>query len=385
VERARILVVGGGIAGLSTAWWLARSGAREVTLVERCSELGREATAQNAAILRTADPDPVMEEWTCAGARFLLAPPPGFAAGPLVERVGLVVAIDPAGPNALEWERRLAERPRGEIEELSPAAAEHALPHLSPRGLRCFRMRDEGRIELAQLVDAFARGARALGVRIETGAAVVRLLPDARGVELAGGRVIEAEQVALSAGAWAHRLARAAGSRVTLTPTRRHLLVTAPDARIGPAWPVAWTDADSLYLRPERGGLLASACDEEPLEPERLSAEPRELERLRARLARHAPQFAGLSARAFWAGLRTHAADRRFAIGRDPDLARLVWVAGLGGHGITCAGVAGEIASGVLLGRELPRSLAGSVDPARLVRGGGAAGQAAGTAAVLRA
>src|SRR5437773_3741717 len=96
MAQERIVIVGGGIAGLSTAWFLARAGARdragarEIVLVERERALARHATAQNAAILRTAGDDPALLRLAVRSARFLADPPAGFEE-PLLERCGMVL------------------------------------------------------------------------------------------------------------------------------------------------------------------------------------------------------------------------------------------------------------------------------------------------------
>ena len=60
------------------------------------------------------------------------------------------------------------------------------------------------------------------------------------GVELEDGATLEAETTVLAAGGWAGRLGVAAGARVALRPTRRHLLVTASDPEVDRTWPVVW-------------------------------------------------------------------------------------------------------------------------------------------------
>ena len=78
MQRSGILIVGGGIGGVATAWSLARRGAEGVVLLERERQLGAHATAQNAAILRTPTPDALVESLSREGADFLRAPPAGF-------------------------------------------------------------------------------------------------------------------------------------------------------------------------------------------------------------------------------------------------------------------------------------------------------------------
>jgi len=84
-RHADVLILGGGIAGLSTAWHLARRGDRRVTLLEREPAPGRCSSGLNAAILRTLGPDPVLNEITRRGGDFLRHPPGGFAPFPLLD------------------------------------------------------------------------------------------------------------------------------------------------------------------------------------------------------------------------------------------------------------------------------------------------------------
>jgi D-arginine dehydrogenase len=361
----RIVILGGGIAGLSTAWHLAVRGAQNVLLVEGETQLGRHATAQNAAILRSAMPDATLEELALESARFLREPPPGFAAAPLLDACGLVIAADEDGPESIAWNERFARRPRADLRELSQSELEQRAPHFVTHGLRSWLLASEGRVDVERLLGAFESGARRLGVQIELGARVRRLLPEARGLVLESGRTIVADCVVLAAGAWAHLLAGEIGSRVELFPTRRHLLVTRPDARVDARWPVVWTDGDPFYARPEAGGLLISGCDEEPLAPNALTASGHELARAWSKAGARLRGLEGLQAQRFWAGIRTHGESERFVIGRDPELQRLVWVAGLGGHGITCGPIAGRLAAECVLDGASRHPLARTLDPAR--------------------
>jgi glycine/D-amino acid oxidase-like deaminating enzyme len=354
VSTQKIVVIGGGLAGLSTAWHLARLGATDVVVVERERELGTQASAQNAAIVRTAIDDAPVRELARRGARFLNAPPEGFTRGPLVAGDGLLLfTCSPEhGGTAVDAAR---------IRQLVPALKS------APATGRFFA--DEGRVDVRALIDGFAGGARAAGVRFELGARVRGIRSAGRGVELEGGRTIDAEQCVIAAGAWAAPLGRAIGSRVALTPTRRHLLVTQADERVDARWPTVWSDDDEFYARPEAGGWMLCPCDEDEVDPDELAVSSAALESTRAKAQHLLEDAQDVRAAKFWAGLRTHASDRRFVIGRDPDVAGLVWAAGLGGHGVTCAAAVGELAASAVLGRALPRELAEPFSPARFAYG----------------
>jgi len=366
----RLVIIGGGVAGAATAYFLARGGARDVVLVERAHQLGTESSGKNAAILRTLTGDPVTDALARRGKQFLCSPPRGFAEHPLVDPCGLVLTADAAGADELRAWFGTGGRAAGG-QPLEPERVRALVPHLGPSPEAAYAFPAEGRIDVAALMEGLERGARAGGVAIETGAEVTELVARrgrVAGVRLAGGAELAAERTVLAAGAWVVGLARRAGSRIELRPTRRHLLVTAPDPAVDPRWPVLWHHGDSFYARPESGGMLLCGCDQSPVDPDHCTVDADVREAIAAKVARYLPGLADAGAAHFWAGLRTFAADHRFVVGPDPDLEGLEWVAGLGGHGMVCGAAVGELAAGALLDparRDGP--LARSLDPARLV------------------
>jgi D-arginine dehydrogenase len=355
--RERIVIVGGGIAGLSTAWHLAQSGTHDIVLIERESTLASQATAQNAAILRTTIDDPPTAALAARSAAFLARPPNGFE--PLLDACGMVVVT------RADFGPPLGLRRGAQAQRLDAARLRALVPDLAANRGDAWLVDGEGRVDVGALARGFETGARARGVAIETGARVRRLHAGAHGVELDDGTSIAADQVVIAAGAWAAPLAQAIGSRVELSPTRRHLIVTRPDERIDPRGPIVWSDVDDIYTRPEADGLMVCPCDEEDVDPDTLVVSADALSLTRRKCAAAFGTFQPLAPARFWAGLRTHAADRRFVLGRDPDVPGLVWAAGLGGHGITCSVAVGEIAAAAVLGSAMPADLIEPFSPAR--------------------
>jgi len=366
MDGERIVLVGGGIGGLATAWFLARRGGREVVLLERERELGAHSSGKNAGIQLTWAREEATMLLALETARFLSDPPPGFAPRALADRRGLVLlAADPASPALAPWAAR---KEPGALERVARAGLRRLLPDYEGGAQGALWVRDEGCIDTALLIEAFARGARAAGASIRTGARVEGFLRDGDalcGVRLAGGEELCAATTALASGGWAGALGRAAGSRLALRPTRRHILVTGPDPRVDPDGPILWSEPDAYYARPESGGLLISACDQTDVEPDACSADESVRELVAEKTARLLPRHADAEAAHFWAGLRTFAADADFLIGPDPDVPGLFWVAALGGHGMSCSAGIGRLAAELLLGAAADDPLAPLVAPAR--------------------
>jgi len=355
----RILVVGGGIAGLAACWALARAGERDIELHEQDEGLALRATRSNAAILRTPMPDEVLERFAREGAALLLAPPADLATAPLASTNGVVLLGDPARST---WLARAAARPS--TRPLAPNELALLHPLLAAQHEPAWLMGDEGVIKLGALLDALQAALRRQGVRVLAGSRIARLEPG-RGAHDAQGRFHHAERLVVASGAWAAPLAATAGSRLGFQPTRRHLALVDIGARLDPRWPVAWAEEEPFYARVSSRGLLLSSCDEQAVDPARAAADARVvatiLERARARLL---PQRQMVLTHA-WSCLRTHGADERFVVGPDPEVEGLWFLAGLGGHGITCGLPAALLLAEHMTQGRSSHPLAAAFDPRR--------------------
>jgi hypothetical protein len=81
-----VIIIGGGIAGASLAYFLTERGVTNVALLERESQPGYHATGRSAASLVEFDPIPAVQRLKAMGGKFLRNPPGGFAQNPLLRR-----------------------------------------------------------------------------------------------------------------------------------------------------------------------------------------------------------------------------------------------------------------------------------------------------------
>jgi glycine/D-amino acid oxidase-like deaminating enzyme len=368
------LIVGGGIAGLSTAWHLAASEGGRILLLERENVLGSMSSGLNAGILRTLGSDALTTTLGRRSTKLFLEPPPCFGDAPLVDPCGLLLVADQGHTEELASWIKAAGLGPDEAPDVGPAGCKRLAPHFGGEVAVAHWFPGEGRLDVAALVEGFARGARQRGVEIRTGAEVTGLLTrrtdssagGVSGVRLSSGQEIRAGITILASGGWAGNLGIGAGSRVRLRPTRRHLLTTRVDASVDPSWPVVWSLSDGFYCRPESGGLLLCACDQVEVDPDHCVVDEQILETIAEKAQRLLPDYGDAGIAHYWCGMRTLTRDDRFAIGPDPDLAGLFWVAGLGGHGMVCGPEVGRLAADRLLGASTD-PLHPALDPSRLL------------------
>lgn len=363
--RERIVVVGGGIAGLAAAYHLAGDGTRSVTLCEREPLLATHSSARNAAIYvgasggawgalsrRTRERlDDLLgrERWLRADG-FIYA-----ASGEAALREEAALARAAGAPHTWLGRRELQSR----VPALTGGFAEAGL--LLP---------EAGVLDIHLITSHVAERAQACGVQILLGAGVAQVrvaAGRAQGVVLTGGDVLAADAVVLTPGAWASALGASCGTELPLQPLRRHLAQLDPADPVDGRGPTVWAlDDGEVYFRPESGGVLASPCDEVPWPPSLPPTDAGALETLAERLGQLAPALGLAAVRRAWACLRTFAPDRLPVIGADPRVEGLYWLAALGGSGMSVGVGAGELLAATVSGRDHP--LAKAVSPARLLR-----------------
>jgi glycine/D-amino acid oxidase-like deaminating enzyme len=351
----RSIVIGGGVAGLSLAWQLARRGSRRVTLLEREAFTGTHSSARNAQIWLPVDDDEStgpLARRTVAAMNALL----GDEATWLKRGVAIVLARDDEGAAAVargatRGGLRARSLVEAELRARSPALARSGSAATEP----ALAVEGAGVFDPDAMVRALERACRTSGVELRTGQGVSAILRSdrVRGVRLEGGRELEADEVVIAAGAWARSLGEAIGAPVPLVPLRRHLVVLeAPAARAGTT---VWRFGPrQVYFRPESGGVLASPCDEEPYEPCLPPSDRATLERLAEELESIAPELVDAGVRTMWACLRTYAHDRELVLGPDPRVEGLAWMAGFGGRGMTVAVGAAELCAEAMEGARSP-------------------------------
>jgi D-arginine dehydrogenase len=322
-----VLVIGGGIAGVSIAYELAADA--RVLLVEAEPELARHTTGRSAAIYAPSYGGPVVREYTKASADL-------FGDDVLTPHPALWIAVDDEGVERIE---------KLDAEPITAQQAVEMCRVLRPP-LAAAVDRTAQDIDVMALHTRYVRGLRERGGEIRTGTPVTELRRDGDGWVCGD---VKADIVVNAAGAWADRIAELAGvPPIGLRPLRRTLAIVPAEA--DPAWPTVADAADRFYFRPDSGGLMISPADETPSDP--CDAKPDEADVALALERVNAVTTLGLrSVRTTWAGLRSFVADREPVVGAWPDHPGFVFFAGQGGYGIQMAPALARTGADIALGR----------------------------------
>jgi len=351
-----IVVVGGGLIGLSAAFHVRRADRRtRVTVLER-AQVGDAASSASAAGVRVMGRDPAERAMALESLgrwpdldRELEAKTGYRRSG------GLRVALDEAG-----WaEARAtveAQRADGVPVELVDAAAAHRLaPGLSPEcrgGVHC---PIDGQAEAVATVRAWATAARRLGVRIEEGLGAEALVVEgARVVAVvrSAGARLPCDIALVAGGAWSAPLLAKIGVKLPLRGRGLQMLLTdAEPARLTPVVgcfgrPLSLKQlVDGAYLI--GGGWPARVPDEAVNRWEVLDDSVRgSLEVARAVY----PPLAARSVTRSWAGIEAFTPDDLPVLGPVLGLDGLLIAAGFSGHGFALVPTVGDVLARLALG-----------------------------------
>ena len=330
-----VIVIGGGLHGLSAALQLARA-KRKVVVLER-AWAGRHASGATAAGVRTLRRDlaemplalAAMEMWHRMSA--IVGDDCGFRAHGQV-----CVAETPRHLAVLDERAALARRHGYEHEEMiDRAELRRLVPAVSPHCVGGVITRRDGSADPHRTLTAFRRSAEAAGVEICEGTGVAAI--ERRGgdwIALAGDRRFAAPVLINAAGAWAGQIAAMVGDDIPLGTKASMMIVTEPIrplvkpvvSALGRSLSFKQTDRGALLI----GGGLQGRSD---LDGERAQVAMAELAKGARAAVEIFPAVRGVRMARAWAGLEAKTADLLPVIGPSPGAPGVFHVFGFSGHG----------------------------------------------------
>jgi sarcosine dehydrogenase len=361
-RRASVVIVGGGIWGLSTAYHLARAGWTDVQVLERNGTLFDETTSQAAGLVGQIRATPLMRQAIRDAVDLFLDFENETGHDPGFRQVGsLLLALTPERMVSFEEHVQHANGSGVEARFVDGAQMTRLAPHLDiSRVEGGYFVPEDGYLDPRRCAQAFCCAAEDLGVRIRTGTAATGLsITDGRvmGVETDDG-FVEAENVVVTAGPWTGNIAEMAGHRTAMVPIRHQRVTTVPVSGIPDHHPVVRVTDASCYLRPEEGGYLYGFFEPDPTSYDlELPAgfhtadieEPiKVMEEASERLAPVFPVLRNLEISAYKRGLTTFAPDGAYLIGPVPQVEGLFAATGCAALGIAGSAAVGSWLAGLI-------------------------------------
>lgn len=361
--RADVVVIGGGVIGLSTAYHLARAGAGDVVLLEQ-DALGSGSTCKAAGGVRAQFSDEVNIRLAQRSLEVFGRFEELFGQPIDLHRVGYLFLLEDAGDVA-DFERAAARQNSLGVPTrmIDPEEARRLSPLISTQGLLAASWHaGDGHCSPESVVQGYARAARRAGARLVSGCAVTGAEVEEGGgggpgrirAVLTGAGRIETEQVVCAAGPWSGQVAGWFGVDLPVEPLRRQIVCTGPVPGRGDGTPMTIDFTSSFYFHDEGPGLLVGMSDREETAGFKLGRDDAWLPGLAAAIERRAPALADVELRSGWAGLYEMTPDHNGLVGMAHALPGFAYATGFSGHGFLMGPAVGEVVAALVLGEEPP-------------------------------
>ena len=352
---ASVVIIGGGVIGLSSACALVRRGVRDVVVLER-DALGSGSTCRAAGGVRAQFSDPVNIALAARSLETFRNFPTSFGQEIDFSPVGYLFLLS-SPESVAQFEANVALQNDLGVPSrmISAEEAGRMSPLISTDGLLAAAYSpSDGHCTPEAVVLGYATAVRRNGGT---------LLPHcaATGIDVRDGHVvavrtdggpIRTDTAICAAGAWSAEVGSWAGVDLPVTPLRRQILVTEPVPGLPPDLPFTIDFDTSFYFHAEGEGLLLGMSDPDEEPGFRLVRSDAWLPRLGAAVARRAPALADVGIAGGWAGLYEMTPDANALVGRAGTVAGFLYATGFSGHGFLMGPAVGEVMGDLYLGKQ---------------------------------
>ncbi|NIK76451.1 D-amino-acid dehydrogenase [Paenibacillus castaneae] len=358
----KVIVIGAGIAGASTAYQLAKQGA-EILIIDRKDE--GQATDAAAGIICPWLSQRRNQAWyrlAKAGARYYPVlieelesegeTETGYAR---VGALSIHMDSDKIGKMEERAYKRLEDATEiGEITRLDEHRTRELFPLLM-EGYSSVHISGAARVDGRALRDALLRSAQRNGAEFIYGDAELEFHSNrVTGVTI-GANCYTADRVIVCAGAWAGPLLKPLGIDFKVSYQKAQIMhLQIPDANQNTgSWPVVMPPSDQYLLAFEQQKIVIGATHENDIEGYDTRITPGGMHEILSKCLTFAPDLADSTFQEVRVGFRPYTADFLPVIGAIPDWEGLLAVNGLGASGLTMGPYIGSQMAKLALGMEL--------------------------------
>jgi sarcosine oxidase subunit beta len=351
--NASVVIIGGGVMGLSTAYHLARAGVRHLVLVEQ-DEFGSGSTCKAAGGVRAQFSDAVNIELGRRSLKTFETFKQEFHQEIDLHQVGYLFLLDqPQHVEAFEKNVALQNELGVTSRMIDVAEAKRLSPLVDTSGLLAAAWSpSDGHCTPESVVLGYASAARRAGARLLRGCPVTNIATDGTtitAVETSHG-TIKTDTVICAAGAWSEQFGDMVGVNLPVQPLRRQILTTEPISDLDSHTPFTIDFSTSFYFHREGRGLLLGMSDPHETPGFNLSRSDDWLPRLGDAIERRTPTISGVGIAGGWAGLYEMTPDHNALVGEAPEVSRFLYATGFSGHGFLMGPAIGEVMRDLYLG-----------------------------------
>ncbi len=345
-SHASVVIIGGGVIGLSTAYHLATAGVQDIVLIEK-DELGSGSSCRAAGGVRAQFSDAVNIE---LGHRSLAAFETfrhDFDQEIDLSQVGYLFLLDQP-EHVAAFEKNVARQNELGVPSrmIEVAEAKQLSPLINTEGLLAAAWSaTDGHCTPESVVGGYARSARRAGTRIVRRCTVSAITTSGAGISgvVTDRGTITTEAVICTAGPWSRAIGDMAGVHLPVEPLRRQILITEPMPGLDPSTPFTIDFSTSFYFHNEGPGLLLGMSDPDETPGFKFNRSDDWLPRLGAAIEHRAPEIAEVGIASGWAGHYEMTPDHNALIGEANHVSRFLYATGFSGHGFLMAPAVGEV------------------------------------------
>lgn len=344
-ETADIVIIGGGIIGLSIAYCLAKMRAGKIILLEK-GQLGEGSTSRCVGGIRTQFSTEINIRFSLESLKTFEQFEEEFGVPSEFKRIGYLFLAKTVEELRIFKKNIELQRKFGlPVEFIDRDEIQRRWPYLRTDdllgGTYC---RLDGYAGPHEVLSGFIKGAKRAGVKIYEGKEVI-------GISLSKGKVtgvktmkeeIHSPTVVNAGGAYAASIGRMAGIEIPVKPLRRQIFITAPFHLSDKIIPLTIDLHQGWYFRKELDGfLLSGPLDQEP--SFNLNIDYEAMAKASEDAIHRVPAFKDARLAMGWAGLYEISPDQHAILGKVPEVDGFILANGFSGHGFQHSPAVGRV------------------------------------------
>lgn len=371
-KTADAVIIGGGIIGVSVAFYLARAKFGKIIVLEKERFLGSGSTAKAAGGIRAQFSSKVNIEMSMLSERVFVRFKEETGWDALFDKVGYMFLLSDEQSVADFTKSYELQRSLGlKVRLLKPDEIPDYAPDLRRDGILLATFcEDDGLGDPYEFLSGYEHACRRDGVEFA-------LQTELTAINCQGGRIsgvsttggdIDTEVVINCAGPFGGQVGTLAGVQVAVKPYPRQCVTTGELDFIKGDFPMVVDVRSGLYMHKESKGLLLGWGDKERESSFDVSIDPDYTDAILERALELMPRLETAEIANQWSGLYETTPDHTAILGQDDNVNGLFHTTGFSGHGFMHAPAAGILTSEILTGKKLSIDIS-SLSPGRFAKG----------------